>query len=306
MLLQRLLHAWSSVPTRTVILLTAAGTFIYAICAGFRDNYGIMLPYLVQRTGISYATISFIMALRSSARRVLCIGTAMMLTGLLMLPLCRSTPMLTLALGILLPSGTAAASFGIIMSCISPGLNAYQVHTSSGFVASGIGIGICVLSPIMQAIIAARGLAGAIFFLTVPVTLLIPVSLWLTQTRVTPGIKTRQSGKASVAELFREALHSSAYGRVAFGFFTCGFHMAMIQTHLFSQLTTFGVSARAAAWALSVYGMGTICGAVGSGFACARFPMPHVLGTLYTSRVLWVLLLLLPLPLPLLFAGPLE
>lgn len=265
-----------------------------------------MLPYLVQRTGISYATISFIMALRSSARRVLCIGTAMMLTGLLMLPLCRSTPMLTLALGILLPSGTAAASFGIIMSCISPGLNAYQVHTSSGFVASGIGIGICVLSPIMQAIIAARGLAGAIFFLTVPVTLLIPVSLWLTQTRVTPGIKTRQSGKASVAELFREALHSSAYGRVAFGFFTCGFHMAMIQTHLFSQLTTFGVSARAAAWALSVYGMGTICGAVGSGFACARFPMPHVLGTLYTSRVLWVLLLLLPLPLPLLFAGPLE
>lgn len=308
-----------SVSTRTFILLTAAGTFIYAICAGFRDNYGIMLPYLVQRTGISYATISFIialgqllfgvmqpvfgfMALRSSARRVLCIGTAMMLTGLLMLPLCRSTPMLTLALGILLPSGTAAASFGIIMSCISPRLNSYQVHTSSGFVASGIGIGICVLSPIMQAIIAARGLAGAIFFLAVPVTLLIPVSLWLTQTRVAPGAKTRESDKTSVAELFREALHSSAYGRVAFGFFTCGFHMAMIQTHLFSQLTTFGVSARAAAWALSVYGMGTICGAVGSGFACARFPMPHVLGTLYTSRVLWVLLLLLPLPLPLLFA----
>ncbi len=307
--------------TKTFVLLTAAGTFLYAVCAGFRDNYGIMLPYLVQTTGISYATLSFIIALgqllfgamqpvfgfmvlRTSARQVLCIGTSMMLAGLLMLPLCKSAPMMTLALGILLPSGTAAASFGIIMSCISSKLSEHQKHASSGFVASGIGIGICVLSPIMQAIIATKGLAGAILFLSIPVTLLIPVSLWLTSAGVDQGRKAAiaaDHGRPTVAELFREALYSPAYGRVAFGFFTCGFHMAMIQTHLFSQLTTFGVSARAAAWALSVYGLGTIAGAVGSGFACARFPMPRVLGTLYSSRIAWVLLLLLPLPMPLLF-----
>ena len=59
-----------------------------------------MLPYLVQRAGISYATVSFVIALglplfgllvlRSSARRVLCLGALMMFSGLLLLPpLCR-------------------------------------------------------------------------------------------------------------------------------------------------------------------------------------------------------------------------
>ena len=32
----------------TVVKYTACATFLYAICAGFRDNYGIMLPYLVE------------------------------------------------------------------------------------------------------------------------------------------------------------------------------------------------------------------------------------------------------------------
>lgn len=166
-------------------LYTLCGTFLYAVCAGFRDNYGIMLPYIVEWSGIPYSTLSFVialgqlffglmqpvfglLALRTSARAVLWTGSLMMLAGLLLIPLSASAPLLTLALGILLPSGTAAASFGIIMSCISPRLSPHQAHISSGFVASGIGIGICVLSPAIQSTIAAHGLTGAIWFLTMP------------------------------------------------------------------------------------------------------------------------------------------
>ncbi len=304
--------------TRTFLLYTACGTFLYAICAGFRDNYGIMLPYIVDWSGIPYSTVSFIialgqlffglmqpvfglLALRTSARFVLCLGILMMLTGLLLIPASSSAFMLTLALGILLPSGTAAASFGIIMSCIGPRLTPRQAHISSGFIAAGIGISICVLSPVMQSIIASKGLSGAIFSLSIPILLLIPVSLWVTRTDGGQQAKTTRSTE-SAAALFREGFRNPAYRRLTFGFFTCGFHMAMIQTHLFSQLTTFGVTEKAAAYALSVYGLGVIAGSVGSGMACARFPMSRILGWLYSSRCLWVVLLLLPLPLPALFA----
>lgn len=304
----------------TLALYTLCGTFLYAVCAGFRDNYGIMLPYIVEWSGIPYAVVSFVialgqlffglmqpvfglLALRTSARTVLCLGILMMLAGLLLIPLSASAPILTLALGILLPSGTAAASFGIIMSCISARLTPRQSSISSGFVASGIGIGICILSPVIQTVIAAHGLTGAIRFLTVPVLLLIPVAMALT--RPFPAEARAQNSigaKESTADLFRDAFRSTAYRRLAFGFFTCGFHMALIQTHLFSQLTTFGVSEKAASYGLSVYGLGVITGAIGSGAASLRFAMSRILGGLYTSRCLWIGLLLLPLPLPGLFA----
>jgi len=300
------------------IFYTACGTFMYAICAGFRDNYGIMLPYIVQWSGVPYASVSFIialgqlffglmqpvfglLALRTSARTVFCIGAIMMLTGLLLIPVSTSAVMLGLALGILLPSGTAASSFGLIMSCLGPRLDTRQSHISSGIVGAGIGMGICVLSPVIQSIIAAYGLHVAIRFLAVPILLLIPVAIALTRNMPVQGAKATAAQKEPVSVLFKNALQSSPYRRLTFGFFTCGFHMAMIQTHLFSQLTTFGVSEQAASWALSVYGIGVIAGSVGSGMACTRFAMSDILGVLYSSRCLWVILLLLPLPLPVLF-----
>lgn len=305
--------------SHTFLLYTACGTFLYAVCAGFRDNYGIMLPYIVEWSGVPYVTVSFIIALgqlffglmqpifglwalRASARLVLGVGILMMLVGLTLIPLSGSARSLTLALGILLPSGTAAASFGLLMSCLTPRLTPRQVHVASGFVAAGIGVSICVLSPLMQSLIAAKGLTWAILFLAVPVLALIPASLGLTRARGGLGTGAVVRVRESAADMVRAAFRNPAYRRLTFGFFTCGFHMALIQTHLFSQLTTFGVSEKTASYALSVYGMGVMAGAVGSGMACARFAIPRVLGTLYASRCVWVVLLLLPLPLPALFA----
>ncbi|MDE7065664.1 MAG: MFS transporter [Desulfovibrionaceae bacterium] len=308
-----------SIFSHDFVLYTTCGTFLYAICAGFRDNYGVMLPYIVDWSGLSHAEVSFIialgqllfglmqpvfglLALRTSNRFVLCVGSLMMLSGLALIPASRSAWMLTFSLGILLPSGTAAASFGIIMSCISPRLPPVKVHISSGFVASGIGIGICILSPLIQSLITARGLTSALMFLSIPVLLLIPISLLLTRVAGAPQTKAPVRAEESAADMLHNAFRNPVYRRLTFGFFTCGFHMALIQTHLFSQLTSFGLTEKTASLALSVYGLGVIAGSTGSGMACARFAMSRILGGLYISRCAWVILLLLPLPQPALFA----
>lgn len=299
-----------------VFAYTAYGTFVYAVCAGFRDNYGIMLPSLIRWSGLSYATLSFILALgqlffglmqpvfgalslRTSSRVVLCTGSLMMLGGLLLIPAARSAWLLTLALGVLLPSGTAAASFGIIMGCVTPRVSPRQAHCASGIIASGIGLSICILAPLMQKLLAAHGLKGVIVCLSVVALLLIPVSLRLTSGSMASATA---GNEGSAVRILCQAFHNAAYRRVALAFLTCGFHMALIQTHLFSQLTgTYGMAAHAASIALSVYGVGVIAGAVGSGMACTRFAMPRVLGWLYASRCVWAALLLMPVPQPLLF-----
>lgn len=296
---------------RNILFYTFCGTFIYAICAGFRDNYGIMLPYIAAKNSLAIDSASFIIAagqlffglmqpvfgyltLRTSARSVLCIGTACMLGGLLLIPYSHDWWLLLVSLGILLPSGTAAASFGIIMGSIGPKLPENRRHIVGGFVGAGIGFGICLLSPVIQGMIAAYGIFRAIYLLAIPVLLIFPVSIAMTAGKHETIKPQETSQKSPLREIIKKGILNPAYRRITFGFFTCGFHMALIQTHLFSQLTLFGIPESMAAWALSIYGLGVIAGSVGSGWASSRWSMALILGALYSSRCLWVFLLLLP------------
>lgn len=292
---------------RAFIFYTFCGTFAYAICAGFRDNYGILLPYIASANQISFDSGSFIIAvgqlffglmqpvfgylvLRWSARQVLGAGALMMACGLLCIPFVHNWWLLLMALGVLLPSGTASASFGILMSCITPRVAKSHINLAGGFVGGGIGIGICALSPLIQNWIATYGIHKAIFLLAIPVAMLLPVAFGLTWPKIAPLKK--QAATASFGEIVSQGLKNRVYCRVIFVFFTCGFHMALLQTHLFTQLTTFGFAESSAARALSLYGLGVLAGSVGSGWASDRWSMALILAALCFSRCLWILLLL--------------
>ena len=77
------------------------------------------------------------------------------------------------------------------------------------------------------------------------------------------------------------------------GFFTCGVHMAIIETHLFSQFVSYGIPEETAAYAFSLYGIAVILGSAAVGILDGRFPMKNVLGSLYASRIVIVLMLLI-------------
>lgn len=68
--------------------------------------------------------------------------------------------------------------------------------------------------------------------------------------------------------------------------------MAIIETHLYTQITTYGFEQKIAAYAFSAYGISTLVGSIISGALCGHFSMKNVLGGLYASRVTMVLLFL--------------
>lgn len=291
------------------VLYTAYGIFIYAICAGFRDTYGIMLPYISAEKGFTFASVSFVIAIGQlcfgfmqpafayfalifSSRAAFLAGATFMLAGLALIPLAANLWLLLLALGILLPSGTASASFGLLMNSVAPKLNPGARQISGGLVASGIGLSICLLSPIIQQRFASQGLHAGLLFLGLLAVLLYPISILLTAKEKR---KQRSNLALGFGSILKRGFASPAYRLLIFAFFMCGIHMALIQTHLFSQLRAFGIADHLAAYGLSIYGIGVISGAVLAGAACVRFPMAIILGLLIGSRVIWVGLLLLSL-----------
>lgn len=298
-----------------VVLLTAAACLIYAINSGIRSNYGILLGPICENSGLEYSSISFVLAvsqltfgimqpvfgvvaLKKSNVFALRCGIGLIVCGMLLLPNCKSMITLLMVLGIMTPSGAAALSYGIIMGTITPLLSPGTASSVSGLVSASSGIGSTVFTPILQGISAAVGLAGACLFLGIPALILLPVTVYFGKLSVSSGQKEEKNGTeedVNPIRMLKEALKNRDYIFLMIGFFTCGFHMAIIETHLYTQITSCGFSKQIAAFAFSVYGIATMIGSASSGMLCSRFPMKNVLGTLYASRMVWVLgFLLLP------------
>lgn len=300
-----------------VILLTLAGSFIYAMNAGIRNNYGIMLNSIIDNSGISFTSVSFVLAVgqlifglvqpvfgiiasKKGNVFVLISGIALMLAGMLLIPLSKSIISLMLCLGFILPAGTGAIFFGVIMGSIIPKIPAKSVPAVSGIVNASSGIGNSVLSPVINSLIKTGGLTHGMQILAIPVFLMLPVSLLIgkkdkTQTIQADGSISQPPSKEqiNIKEMFKAALKNKTYIYLMIGFFTCGFHMALITNHLPMQIQSFGFSSEVAAYAFSTYGITTIIGSVLSGSLCSKFKMKNVLGFYYGLRPLTILFFLI-------------
>ena len=71
--------------------------------------------------------------------------------------------------------------------------------------------------------------------------------------------------------------------------------MGIVETHLFSQLVSYGMTESFTAIAFSVYGAAVMLGCLICGFLCNKFSMKNVLAGIFGSRVIWpVILIFMP------------
>lgn len=118
------------------------------------------------------------------------------------------------------------------------------------------------------------------------------------QTRTPAGRPAKET--FSFLQVLKDALRSCSYWYLMIGFATCGFHMSLIQNHFYSQMISYGIDRQTAAFAYTMFGIGTMAGALLCGLICSRLPLKNVLSMLYLSRaaVIAVFFFLLPKNLP--------
>ena len=282
------------------------------ISGGIRSSFGVVVQALADRTGVSYAAGSFavavgqlmygvtqplfgILALKKSNGFVLLCGTGLMAAGLLLTPLATSAALLVVTVGLLFFSGTGALCFGIIMGTLSPILGEKRASGVSGILNASSGIGASILSPVMQSLQSALGVAAMLRILCVPVLVLIPVCLWMARGSGDAETAATTEGESAWERLKRAAADPD-YRRLSLAFATCGFHMCIIQTHIYSQIVSYGIAERTASLAYTVFGVTGMLGSMLCGLLCQRFALKNVLGTLYAIRAVMVAVFLLLLP----------
>ncbi|MCM1181740.1 MAG: MFS transporter, partial [Clostridium sp.] len=174
------------------IVAVASVCLVFAIMQGIHDNYGIMLPGIILRSGIDYASVSFViavgqilygatqpvfgmLAIKKGNAFVMFLGIAFMAVGLIVIPFCGELWSLLIFFGILLPAGTGALCFGIVMGALAPIIGEKRAAVASGIVQASAGVGDAIMSPLLQHLTNRFGVAVSMPVFSLPILMMLPV-----------------------------------------------------------------------------------------------------------------------------------
>jgi len=97
------------------------------------------------------------------------------------------------------------------------------------------------------------------------------------------------AGDQGLRHAVRTALGDRSYLLLHAGFFTCGFHIAFLVTHLPGEVALCGLPSSVASWSLAIIGLANIAGSLIAGWWVNRFRSKYILFWMYLSRALLVL-----------------
>ncbi len=254
-----------------------------------------------------------------------------LMTALLMLAIgCAATPLLygstwglTLAMGFLMAVGSGGASFSVLMGAAAQKLPERVRGPASGFVNAGGSFGQFVFAPALQKMIQTAGWMNGLFALALVSLAALPLIRTLVgdkardkgdgktahevQNNETNAASANPSGghgdsgnaalqtaptQESLGTAIREAFRDRSYWLLHAGFFTCGFHIAFLITHLPGEIDLCGLPAAVASTSIAIIGLSNIAGSLLAGASLTRWLGKHVLFVMYGSRAVMIALYL--------------
>jgi predicted MFS family arabinose efflux permease len=292
------------------VLITLAAAAMLMVMMGARQSLGLFVSPLNISTGLGIVTISLAMAVnqfvwgavqpvagaladRFGAGRVLAAGVLIFVLSNVLTPFITTGFGLFMTLGLLSAIGSGAVSFAVLIGAVSARLPAARRGTAAGLINAGSSFGQFVFAPLLQKLISTFGWMGAMWSLAVITLVTLPLAQSLAGGRAAADRTHSQlSGDGSLRAAVKKALSDGSYLLLHAGFFTCGFHIAFLVTHLPGEVDLCGLPASVASWSLAIIGLANIAGSLAAGWCVNRYRSKYILFWMYGSRALLVLLYL--------------
>jgi MFS family permease len=298
-----------NVSWRTPLVVLICGCLIMLISFGIRAGFGLFLQPISLEYSWGREVFSFSIALqnlmwgalgaiaggfadRYGPGRVVAGGAICYVLGLIGLAYIDVPWLLHLNAGLLLGGALGGTSFGIILAVIGRTVAPERRSLYMGIATAAGSFGQFTLLPLTQLLIATLDWHRALLVLAGIAALIIPLTLALAgKPAAAPGGRQQ-----SIGESLREAMGEKGFHLLFWGFFVCGFHIAMLTVHLPAFVTDSGLSAAHGMTALALIGLFNVVGTLGAGWLGGRYSKKYLLSTIYSIRgVLIAMLVFLPL-----------
>lgn len=300
----------------TLVLSSAA---ILAVTMGIRQSMGLFVSPLNTATGLGFVTISFAMAVaqltwgiaqplfgmladKMSAFTVIVIGSVLLALGLAITPYMSSSFGLVFSVGLLTAIGAGAGSFSVLIGAAAQRLTADQRSIASGYINAGGSMGQFIFAPLTQALISAFSWVIALLILAVTSLISILLAFPLREkSSLDKKQVTTKTAEISLKEQLLIAFKDRSYLFLSAGFFTCGFHIAFLVTHLPGEVNLCGLSASVGASSLAIIGLANVLGSIYAGWLGQTKRMKMILFWMYASKALAIAIYLVAPKTPLTF-----
>jgi MFS family permease len=289
---------------RTPLVVLACGCLIMTISFGIRAGFGLFLQPMALEYGWGREVFSFSIALqnlmwgalgavaggfadRYGPGRVIAGGAICYMLGLIGLAYIATPLLMHLNCALLLGGALGGTSFGIILAIIGRTVAPERRSFYMGIATAAGSFGQFALLPLTQSLIAALDWHHALLVLAGIAALIIPLSVALAGKPAAIAAGPQQS----IGAALREAMGEKGFHLLFWGYFVCGFHIAMLTVHLPAFVTDAGLKPSHGMTALALIGLFNIVGTLSAGYLGGRFSKKYLLSAIYTIRAALIALL---------------
>ena len=289
---------------RAYWLVTLVAAAILMVTMGARQSQGLFVAPLNAATGLGVVSISLAMAIgqfvwgavqpfagaiadRHGPARVLAAGLLLLAIGTALTPFMHTSWGLILSLGLLSAAGSGAGSFSVLIGASAQRLPAEKRGMATGIINAGGSFGQFVFAPLIQKLLLVLGWVGAMGSVAVMVLATLPLTAVLRRQPAQAPVHFGPEDKGVWAAVVH-ALGDRSYLLLHAGFFTCGFHIAFLVTHLPGEVTLCGLPPQVASWSLAIIGLANIAGSLFAGWCVQRYRSKFLLFWMYGLRAVMI------------------
>ena len=193
----------------------------------------------------------------------------------------------TITIGVLIGIGLGSTAIGIPVSVVAKHFPVSNRTIATGIVTSAGSFGYFVSPLLVRYSLIETGWENTLLYFCLLLGLGLVVALFVSTPKIPVG--TDQNNNQTATEALKEAFNNKSFIYLTLGFFVCGWHIALVATHIPTYMMDKGLPDWTAAMILALIGVFNMVGTITSGYLSTRFSKKKILSAIYLLRGLSIM-----------------
>ena len=287
------------IKNKTALITLIAASIVVIISLGIRQTFGLFFFDFNADLNISISHFGFVLGLqlllwgvfsplfgiitdKYGGAIAIFAGFLLYLIGIILFNSGFNTGYnFTLTIGVLIGIGLGSTAIGIPVSIVAKHFPASNRTIATGIVTCAGSFGYFVSPLLVRYSLIETGWENTLVYFCILLGLGLVVAFFITTPKVPVG---DEDNKQTAKEALKEALSDKSFIYLTLGFFVCGWHIALVATHIPKYMMDKGMPDWTAAMILALIGVFNMLGTITSGYLSTRYSKKKILSAIYLLR----------------------
>jgi len=290
----------SFIISKKALITLIAASIVVIISLGIRQTFGLFYFDFNTDLDISISHFGFVMGLqlllwgvfsplfglitdKYGGAVAIFIGFVFYLVGVLLFYSGYNTGgYFTLTIGVMIGIGLGSTAIGIPVSVVAKHFPASNRTIATGIVTCAGSFGYFVSPLLVRYSLVETGWENTLLYFSLLLGLGLVVALFVSTPKIPVGVN--QDNNQTARDALKEAFANKSFIYLTLGFFVCGWHIALVATHIPTYMADKGLPDWTPAMVLALIGVFNMAGTITSGYLATRYSKKKILSAIYLLR----------------------